>query len=374
VQYYNLKDPDIRRALKTSARREFEHFRDSLIVLDEVQQMPALLELIQIQVDTRPQVKGQFLLLGSNHLLLHRQIKESLAGRVALYTLAPLSFGERLGRDGDRMLGRLMDASTIEQLEALLGETYLPLNESSRLNSLFQEFNLYGGYPEFLTRTDPHDRQHWLRDYHQTYLETDLREIVDLRTPESFERFEQLFAPRAGSLLNVSELARDCALSADTIRRFMRYYQQLFVAWPCRPFYKNIAKRMMKMPKWYFTDTGLLRSLLGDFRPENGTLFENTVLSEIRKIVYLKTLGDNVYFARTAAGIEVDALFTGSEQRTVLLCEVKQSQGATRAHIRHLKKFISDSPERIGLLVNMSHSIEKLEHRIWQVPAPQLLS
>ena len=374
IQYYNLKDPDIRRVLQTGARQEFTYFKEKLIVLDEVQRMPLLLELIQLQVDTQPEKKGQFLILGSNHLLLNRQIKESLAGRVIVYILYPLSFKELVGNKDETLLKNLLRLPVVSQMETILSKYYIPVKHSTSLSAQFRDLALYGGYPEFLERKTPEDRKRWLNSYHQTYLDTDLRELVDLRNPESFERFENIFITRIGSLLNVSEIARDCSLSADTIRRFLNYYRQLFVAWPNLPFHKNIAKRMMKMPKWYFDDTGLLRSLMNNFRVEDGGLFENCVLSELRKGIYQEMLRQDIYFARTSTGIEADAVFMNTKGNVTFYCEIKQSSVTHRHDIRHLRKFVSLSQDHLGLLLNMSDSIEKLEDRIWSVPAHWLLS
>lgn len=369
VQYYNLKDPDIRRHLTDSARQEFNHYQNHLIVLDEVQKVPALLELIQLQVDQFPDRKGQFLLLGSNHLLLNRQIKESLAGRVALFTLLPFSFAELNETTDKNLLISLLNCASPKDVTKKMGDYYIPVKTAIVLNDKFMDLNIFGSYPEFLTRKNPADRKNWLKNYHQTYLDTDLRELVDLRNQESFERFEKIFSSRVAGLLNISEVARDCGLSADTIRRFLGYYQQLFVAWPCLPFHANLNKRMMKMPKWYFHDTGLLRSVAGDFRREVGMYFENTVLAELKKSISLHDPFANLSFSRTATGVESDAVFTNSIGNITFFIEVKLSSRNHPKDIRHLKKFVAESPDNIGIVINNSQSIKNITCNIWSVPA-----
>ncbi len=373
VQHYNLKDPDVRRALLANARQEFEHHDEHLIVLDEVQMVPSLLELIQIHVDARPDRKGRFLILGSNHLLLNRQIKESLAGRVMLHKLFPLSFAEMNQSPGPCLFSRLMQTGSLREAQSMIEQSYMPVNENTRLAASFQDFSIYGGFPEFLSRKNPQDRRDWLKSYHQTYLETDLRELVDLRNPVSFERFEQLFVSSVGGLLNISELARDCGLSADTIRRFLGYYRQLFVAWPLVPGHANIGKRMMKMPKWYFTDTGLLRSVANDFRPESGIFFENTILAELYKELSIEGMEKRLFFVRTSTGVEADAVVSNQEARTTFFLEVKMGRFAGHADVRHLKKYVDNTPEAFGILVNQTEKIEKLHHNIWSIPAHWLL-
>ena len=373
VQHYNLKDPDVRRTLLANARQEFAHHADHLIVLDEVQLVPSLLELIQVHVDARPDQKGQFLILGSNHLLLNRQIKESLAGRVMLHKLFPLSFAEMYQVPGPSLFSRLVKAHSLQQAASLIEQSYLPVEQNTRLAASFQNFMVFGGFPEFLSRKNQQDRKNWLKSYHQTYLETDLRELVDLRNPESFERFEQIFITRVRGLLNISELARDCGLSADTIRRFLGYYRQLFIAWPLAPGHANIGKRMMKMPKWYFTDTGLARSIANDFRPESGIFFENTVVAELYKELSIEGMEKNIFFVRSSTGVEADAVVSSQEQGTAYFLEIKSSRFASQSDIRHLKKCVESTPESLGILVNQADKIIQMDRNIWSIPVHWLL-
>ncbi len=369
LRYYNLKDPAVRQVLKENGRQEFEYFRKATIILDEVQTVPSLLELIQLQVDEFPEEKGQFLLLGSNHLLLNRHIKESLAGRVALFTLLPFSFGELLEQDGTTMLERLLQAESSGDCASVFEKTYLPARESNHGKEMFRALDMFGGYPEFLYRKEDQDRKDWLNNYHQTYLETDLRQLVDLRNTESFEIFEKLFAQRTGNLMNISELARDCGLSADSIRRFIGYYRQLFISWQARPYHANIGKRMIKMPKYYFYDTGLLRSIYGNFSAASGQFFENTVLAEIKKIFCFSVSTRELSFNRTSTGVETDAFFSSYNDLIPFFLEVKQAENFHIKDIRHLKKYVAAQNRAIGILINNGSGIKQLTEQIWAVPA-----
>ncbi len=372
-RYYNLKDAAIRRQLATQARREFRHSADRLIILDEVQQIPDLLGLVQVVVDERPQVQGQFLLLGSNHLLLNRQVKESLAGRVALFTLFPLSFSEWIARGDDSLLVRLLRVDSPAAANDCLADFHVAADQAAKTNDQWQEFSMFGGYPEFLTRRDPGDRRQWLRNYHQAYLETDLRELVQLRSPESFDVFEQLVAARAGSLVNLSEIAGEAGLSVDTIRRFLDYYRQLFMVWRCGPHHRNLTSRVRKSPKWYFTDVGPLRTLLDAWQPDHGHVFENAVMTELRKAIYHETLRTDLSFLRTTAGAEVDAVFTAAGGRVTYLAEIKAGSTIRNADWRHLRRFVADAPDRVGLVIANTAGIEPLGERIWGVPAAWLV-
>jgi len=368
-RYYNLKDPSIRQILKENGRQEFEHFKDRTIILDEVQTVPSLLDLIQLQVDEYPSEKGRFLLLGSNHLLLNRHIKESLAGRVALFTLLPLALGEILERNEYNLFDRLFQSNSIEECRDVIEKAYFPASEYSSSKEKLRQLNLFGGYPEFITRKASRDRKDWLNSYHQTYLETDLRQLVELRNSESFEIFEKMFVQRVGNLMNISELARDCGLSSDTIKRFIGYYRQLFISWQAKPYHTNPGKRMMKMSKHYFYDTGLLRSVLGDFSTDSGHFFENTVLAEIKKNLSFHGSYRELYFSRTATGVEADGFFQSLDGKVVFFVEIKQSERTKTQDIKHLKKYVATQDNSIGLLINNSSTITQLAERIWAVPA-----
>ncbi len=372
-RYYNLKDPGVRQALKENCRREFSLFRDSTIVLDEVQTAPALLEHIQLEVDERPEEKGRFLLLGSNHLLLHRHIKESLAGRVALFTLPPFSLGELLGRPGPTLLERLRQEDSPQRCADLLDTLYLPIDQQEAGRSTLLELNRFGGYPEFISRQAPKDRMDWLANYRQTYLETDLRQLVDLQHSESFEVFEQMFSQRISGLLNISELARDCALSADTVRRFIHYYRQLFVAWQARPWHANAGKRMVKMAKYYYHDTGVLRSITGDFSSGNGRFWENTVLTEIRKVLGGQGPNNTLFFVRSASGVEADGCCASTSGRLTFFIEVKHADKTHSQDCKQLHRYVPADENSIGLLLNMAPTPQRISPRVWALPAAWLL-
>lgn len=333
------------------------------------QTVPSLLELIQLQVDENPDEKGRFLLLGSNHLLLNRHIKESLAGRIALFTLLPLSFGEILERNEWNLFDQLFKANSIEECMSVIEKSYFPVSEHGFGKERFRELNIFGGYPEFITRKKSRDKKDWLSSYHQTYLETDLRQLVDLRNSESFEIFEKMFAQRVGNLMNISELARDCGLSSDTIKRFIGYYRQLFISWQAKPYHTIPGKRMMKMSKYYFYDTGLLRSVLGDFSTDSGHFFENTVLAEINKNLSFHGSHRELYFSRTSTGVEADGFFRSFDGKVIFFVEIKQSEKSKVQDIKHLKRYVADHDNSIGLLINNSSTVRQLAERIWAIPA-----
>jgi predicted AAA+ superfamily ATPase len=250
---------------------------------------------------------------------------------------------------------KLLKSESLDDAVSVMENMYVPLEKDKQIRDVVDDLCMFGGYPEFLFRKNSEDRKNWLGSYHQTYLETDLRQLVELRNPESFEVFEKLFAIHVGNLLNISELGRDCSLSNDTARRFINYYKQLFVTWQAKPWHASVGKRMMKMSKYYFYDTGVLRSVLGDFlqdSPGSGQFFENTILSEMKKIRCFTGYETEIHFCRTSTGVEVDAFVKTLNGRVSLFFEIKQSEAVHAKDIRHLRKYVADDDNAIGVLVN----------------------
>lgn len=277
--YYNLEFPDVRvRALDDP--RLFLKTDSKGIVLDEVQRVPELLSYIQGIVDER-QKPGQFILTGSQNFLLLEKISQSLAGRVSLFNMLPLSIPEIAS-------------------EYPLSDHYEPI--------------LYkGAYPRLYDQAlEPNE---WLPSYIQTYIERDVRQIVNVKDINKFQTFIKLCAGRIGQIFNASSIATEIGVDYKTIQSWLSILEASFIIFLLRPYYKNFNKRLVKTPKLYFYDTGLACSLLG-IRSTNelmihflkGELFESFILSEFVKQKYHKNLPINFYYWRDNTGHELDCL------------------------------------------------------------------
>ena len=284
------------------------------VILDEIQRQPELLSYLQVSVDADPR-NGRFVLTGSHQLALREAIGQSLAGRTALLHLLPLSIAE-LSQD----------------------------NPTSRK----AEDYIYQG---FLPRI--HDQQQRptpaYSNYYQTYVERDVRQLINLKDAAQFEKFIKLLAGRVGQLMDHTSLAGDVGVSSNTIKHWLSILEASFVVYKLPPYFDNFGKRVIKSPKYYFTDTGLLSFLLGIESaaqvardPLLGHLFENLVVMDFAKNLYNQGRLANLYFYRDSNGLEVDLLF--QQGRNLIPMEIKSSSTYKPELLKSLKRICGLSP------------------------------
>ncbi len=289
--YVSLEDTDAR-ALAVEDPRGFLARYGGPTVIDEVQRAPDLFSYLQTEVD-RDDTPGRYVLTGSHNFLLMQEVAQSLAGRCGVIHLLPFSRAELEGSD---------------QAEPRSPQD-LFLNTTTRLECW--ETIRTGFYPRIHDRAIPPEI--WIGDYLRTYLERDVRSLVNVGDILVFERFLSLCAGRAGQLLNYSSLAVDCGVSVDTAKRWVSVLRASFIVFLLRPHFSNFNKRMIRTPKLYFHDTGLAGYLLGIRRREHlvshplrGALFENYVVTEVVKAYMHHRLDPPVYFWRDRTGHEID--------------------------------------------------------------------
>jgi len=310
-RYVSIEDPDTRAYALQDPRGFLARF-ESGVILDEVQRTPNLFSYIQGIVDAHDR-PGQFILTGSQNFLLMEKITQSLAGRCAVLHLLPFSRSELLGWD-------IADLNEIEKPRRA--------HNASGQPDLFDMLRT-GFYPRI------HDKklspQDWLANYYQTYVERDVRQLLNIGDVETFGRFIRLCAGRCGQLLNMASLGADCGVSTTTVKRWLSILETSFVIYLLRPHHKNFNKRLVKSPKLYFLDTGLLCYLLGvrssqDLRlhAARGCVFESWVLSEVLKNFFNCGEQPRVNFWRDSAGHEIDLLI--DRTRDILPLEAKSGQ------------------------------------------------
>ncbi len=340
-RYASLEDPDARAFAISDPRGFLRQFRGR-VILDEVQRAPDLFSYIQGIVDEadRP---GHFILTGSQNFLLLTRISQSLAGRCAVLRLLPFSRSELIGRS-------LRDIATLRPPGKRPTSVAAP-----PMKELFQTL-FTGGFPRI------HDKglapQNWLANYYQTYLERDVRDVLNVGDIEGFGRFVRLCAGRSGQLLNASSLAADAGISHTTARRWLSILEASFVIHLLRPHHRNFNKRLVKSPKLYFIDTGLLCYLLRIRTPDDlithsarGAIFETWVVSEALKNYFNLGVEPDIYFWRDSAGHEVDLLIDqGSALRPV---EIKSGQTIASdffAALEHWRQIAGDAAGHPGLV------------------------
>lgn len=271
---------------------------DGPVILDEVQYVPTLFPALKERIDADRETMGRWLLTGSQRFDLMTRITESLAGRVAIFHLEPLSAAE------------------------LRAEAGVPRGALRDLHRL-------GGYPE-LWKSPAIDRSAWYEDYIRTYIERDLAALVQVRNLVEFRRFLGLLASRAGQLLNHTDLGRACGVTNNTTKTWMAALEATGLAYTLQPYFSNIEKRLIKSPKVYFADAGLLSALLGIETAEQlqssslaGQVWENFTFTEIVKNGR-GFPGRNLFFYRDHAGSEVDFVIQKAEG--LELVEAKYSE------------------------------------------------
>ena len=312
-RYVSLEPPDVRAAAAADPRGFLDLYPPPVII-DEVQYAPALLPYIKERIDARRSRAGQYLLTGSQNLLLMANVSESLAGRAAILRLLPLAQRELAGQPNRPL--------PWERKARRAGR------RRPSLRSLWQSF-LRGGYPELAV--DPRrNASLWHASYVQTYLERDVRALRQIGDLTLFQAFLRALAARSGQLLNLTDLARDLGVAVNTGKAWLSVLEATFQVRILRPYFANVGKRLVKTPKVYFTDVGTLCYLAGlrdpahaASGPMGGVIFETAVLAEIVKALANRGEEPQVYFWRTATGTEVD--FVVEAGRGLVPIEVKLS-------------------------------------------------
>jgi len=305
--YCNLEAPETRQLAVDDPKAFLAQFRGR-VILDEIQRVPTLLSYIQVSVDESRQ-NGRFVLTGSHQLALREAITQSLAGRTSILNLYPFSIAE------------LRDAG---------------IAFNTPWDYIYQGF-LPRIYDQNQRPTQAYS------NYYQTYVERDVRQLINLRDLAVFEKFIKLLAGRVGQLMDYSSLANDVGVSANAIRQWLSILEASFIVFKLSPYYENFGKRVVKSPKYFFTDTGLLAFLLGIEKPDQvardplvGQLFENLVVIECLKSRANQGRTPNLYFFRDSNGNEVDILCESG--RDLVAIEVKSSATYRPELLKGLKR------------------------------------
>ena len=368
--YFSLDDPDQRLLLAADPVRRLDHGAQ-LVILDEVQKQPQLLDAVKLLADRE---KGhRFLLLGSSQILLLRQIRETLAGRATLLDLWPLALVERVQ-------GKQVPPAGLDRIWQE-GEVYLkrmaekpPPADTARLwRGLAEEHFLWGGYPRLEPLTEA-DRRVWLRDFRRTYLERDLADLGRVADLDQFALAQNLLAARTAQLLSYSEISRELGVAVNTVKRYLRFLEISYQAFLLRPLFPTVTARLVKSPKLYWTDPGLARLLSERMGLSHGPLFETAVLNELLRWLSWQSDPPSLHFYRTRAGREVD--FVLHAPHALLAIEAKAGTKAHAKHARTLSEFLKtldlrgrrQEAWRLGLIVTRGREVEALAPNIWAIP------
>lgn len=336
-----LEDPDL-----------FLKMHPGKIIIDKIQYAPDLLIFIKIAVDKNRDQYGQFILTGSQTFSLMAGVSESLAGRIAVMDLFPMHWKE---------------------IVAMPGNANIVLNDVAMVQQMIRGF-----YPEFLINLNMNANT-WFNSYLSTYIERDIRHIAYVQDLSKFRLFLGLLATRAGQLLNMSELAKEAGVSQPTVKSWISLLSSTYIIYLLPPYHANLSKRLVKMPKLYFVDTGILCYLLGiDTQerflstPFQGAIFENMVIMDLVKQASNRAAMHEFFFYRTSNGVEIDFLMQvhgGFHAR-----EIKFTKKLTRHMTRALTEFQTLAPCHSAAVLSLYEETVQLSPTVqalhWYQPFP----
>jgi predicted AAA+ superfamily ATPase len=306
--YVSLEALDIREFARSDPRGFLAKYADGAII-DEIQHVPELLNYLQSEMDARPD-PGRFILTGSQHFGLSQSISQSLAGRCGILVLLPPS---------------------LEELRAF------PTAPADLFSVLWQ-----GAYPRIYDRDIP--AHQWLADYTATYVQRDVRQVINVMNLQAFSGFLKLCAGRTGQEINLSALGSDAGVSHNTVRAWLSVLETSYIIHRLPAWHINIRKQVVKAPKLHFFDSGLVCYLLGIREPEQlrlhplrGAIFESWVISEIYKTCVHSGVQPSIFHNRETRGLEIDLLIEQAEALDVV--EIKSGATATPDFFKNLERF-----------------------------------
>ncbi len=339
------------------------------VAIDEAQLRPELFPALRVAIDRERQKTGRFVITGSSSPKLIRAVSESLAGRIGIIEMAPFSFAEvrqdLSGRFFRLLTGRGFPLDYTNELE--------PKGEVADIH----EFWFKGGYPEPWTRKSERYYDLWMNQYIGTYLYRDVARLFPGINESRFRTFVQILSGISGNVINYSDAARSLGVSQPTVRDYFQIVHGTFL-WRTMPAYtRNVIKRVVKHPKGYLRDSGLLHYLLRIpdmdnllVHPGMGRSWEAMVTEEIIRGLNALGISFDYYYYRTGGGAEVDLILEGNFG--LIPIEIKHGQTVSQRQLRGLRDFIREQRCRFGLVINNSESTQQYDDTIFGIPFSHL--
>ena len=319
--YVNLEDKVTRELAENDYIGFFSKYPEPMII-DEVQRVPELLSAIQVKVDENRRRNGRFIITGSHQPRLREAVAQSLAGRTTIHTLLPLSYEE--------------------------------IKKTGRTDNIDE--NLIRGFMPELYLENTRDPYVYYRDYLDTYVEKDLRQMIAVKDLNTFLRFITLLAGRIGQVVNLSTLSGEVGASSTTLGQWLSVLEDSFIVFRLQPYFSNISKRIVKSPKVYFFEPGLAAYLLGietsrqaSRDPLRGNLFENIIVLEAMKTRLNDNKEPNLFYMRTEKGVEVDLIL--KKEGMLYPFEIKSSMTPNNEFTRNMKSFCKSEADANDMCV-----------------------
>jgi hypothetical protein len=375
LPYYNLDAIEYRDQLSNISTFRWGHEVGSAVI-DEIQKEPALFDKIKFAFDAG-ELKFS-VLTGSSQILLLKKVRETLAGRVTLRELFPFMVSELCFPEGidwnSILVSKLLSAKHIDEIltsevSVLLGDLWLKVSNAE--NYLLK----WGGMPPLIHIPEEPGRKLWLRDYATAYLERDLSDLANLGDLKPFRKFQRIAALRAANLLSYSELSKDSGIAVETARRYLEYLRISYQAFLIQPYHTNLTSSLVKTPKLFWVDNGLLRHLSEfGFALDSGQLYENYIASELFKFIRTNGLDTRLTFYRTRSGMEID--FILETENGLIAIEAKNRDTVTSSDFGSLRRLAESCGKSWigGIVVYRGNKIQQLSSQLWAVPSCRLFS
>lgn len=335
------------------------------IALDEAQLLPELFSALRVSIDSDRNKMGRFIITGSSSPELLQSISESLAGRIAIIEVSPFMMGEAYAQPRSSLYSLIQSGHLLKQFKQL--------NNSDTNLQQHHDYWLRGGYPEPWTKNKPRFHKLWMQNYIQTYLDRDILRLFPNLQRQKYQLFLQMLAQLSGTIINYSDVARALGVSAPTVREYFKIAHGTFIWRHISPYEKNASKRIVKHPKGYLRDSGLLHHFLhlhhqNDVlaHPKMGHSWESMVMENI--IRGLNSLGCvfDYFHYRTSAGAEVDLVLEG--EFGLLPVEIKYKSTITLRELKGIRQFIKEYDCPYGIVVSNNQRLTLLDDKLVNIP------
>ena len=351
-RFVSIENPDVRARLLDDPIG-FMEAHPPPVILDEIQYAPEFLHYIKTAIDENRQ-PGQWLLSGSQNFALMQGVSQTLSGRIAILNLLPFSLGESIGAGEQNY-----------SIDEIITRVFSSRRSFKPASITLDDWILRGSYPEIRDNLQV-DRQLWCASYIQTYLERDVRQIVNVGDLNTFDRFLRVCAAQTAQILNLSEISRDVGMSVPTIKKWISILEASYQIYLLPPHFRNFGKRIIKSPKLYFLDPAIASFLMGLHDSEPllngpmiGHLFETAVISEWVKAFYHRGEKPELFYWRSKTGLEIDLLIDRNNRLFPL--ETKASATLLPGHAKALNQWRNLAGEEAAkgvIVANIADPVE----------------
>ena len=348
----------------------FLRMNGNRVAMDEAQRLPELFSALRVAIDQERGKAGRFILTGSSSPDLRSSISESLAGRVGIIEMSPLLLSEIYPSPGGSVLQGLLEPGSFLD--------NLPSRQSHTDLHQIHEYWFRGGYPEPWLKNDPRFQELWFEQYVTTYLERDISQLFPSLNRQRFRLFVQMLAGLSGNILNYSQVARTLGVSQPTVKEYFEIAHGTYLWRQLAPYEKNVNKRIVKHPKGYLRDSGLLHHLLRIqevkqllSHPNFGFSWEAMVIEEILRGLNCLGVGFDYYYYRTAKGAEIDLII--ESKYGLIPIEIKYHQSISLHQLRGIREFIHEKNCPFGLLINNEEKVRFYDETLIGLPFSHLI-